>query len=141
MHNQKKQAGGYLLAVDGTDSERMYQYDSKRVRNYFVCSSMSICCSYFKYSQEKFKWMFGNIKRSSIFATQSGNKPGSTLGEMAEWSNAAVLKTVVLQGTGGSNPSLSALKVLITNMLSIPFFYIHKLPINSNWVKNNVSIR
>ena len=27
---------------------------------------------------------------------------------MAEWSNAAVLKTVVLQGTGGSNPSLSA---------------------------------
>ena len=27
---------------------------------------------------------------------------------MAEWSNAAVLKTVVLKGTGGSNPSLSA---------------------------------
>ena len=31
-----------------------------------------------------------------------------TAGEMAEWSNAAVLKTVVPQGTGGSNPSLSA---------------------------------
>ncbi len=30
------------------------------------------------------------------------------LGEMAEWSNAVVLKTIVLQGTGGSNPSLSA---------------------------------
>ena len=30
------------------------------------------------------------------------------LGEMAEWSIAAVLKTVVLRGTGGSNPSLSA---------------------------------
>ncbi len=55
------------------------------------------------------------------FATQSGNKPGSTLGEMAEWSNAAVLKTVVLQGTGGSNPSLSANKALITNKLLIPF--------------------
>ena len=27
---------------------------------------------------------------------------------MAEWSNAAVLKTVDLQGSGGSNPSLSA---------------------------------
>jgi hypothetical protein len=27
---------------------------------------------------------------------------------MAEWSNAAVLKTVVPQGTGGSNPSSSA---------------------------------
>ena len=30
------------------------------------------------------------------------------LGEVAEWSIAAVLKTVVLRGTGGSNPSLSA---------------------------------
>ena len=29
---------------------------------------------------------------------------------MAEWSNAPVLKTGVLQGTGGSNPSLSAKK-------------------------------
>lgn len=27
---------------------------------------------------------------------------------MAEWSNAAVLKTVDLNGSGGSNPSLSA---------------------------------
>ena len=30
------------------------------------------------------------------------------IGEMAERFNAAVLKTVVLHGTGGSNPSLSA---------------------------------
>ena len=29
-------------------------------------------------------------------------------GEVAEWTNAAVLKTAVPQGTGGSNPSLSA---------------------------------
>ncbi len=29
-------------------------------------------------------------------------------GEMAEWSIAAVLKTVELKGSGGSNPSLSA---------------------------------
>ena len=34
-------------------------------------------------------------------------------GEMAEWSNAAVLKTVDLNGSGGSNPSLSAEKWLI----------------------------
>ena len=33
-----------------------------------------------------------------------------TTGEMAEWSIAAVLKTAVPQGTGGSNPSLSAFK-------------------------------
>ena len=30
------------------------------------------------------------------------------LGEVAEWSIAAVLKTVVLRGTRGSNPCLSA---------------------------------
>ena len=30
------------------------------------------------------------------------------LGEMAEWSIAAGLKTVELRGSGGSNPSLSA---------------------------------
>lgn len=29
-------------------------------------------------------------------------------GEMAEWSIAAVLKTVELRGSGGSNPSFSA---------------------------------
>ena len=33
-----------------------------------------------------------------------------TTGEMAEWSIAAVLKTVELRGSGGSNPSLSAIK-------------------------------
>ena len=33
-----------------------------------------------------------------------------TQGEMAEWSIAAVLKTVELRGSGGSNPSLSANK-------------------------------
>ena len=32
------------------------------------------------------------------------------LGEVAEWSIAAVLKTVELRGSGGSNPSLSAKK-------------------------------
>ena len=30
-------------------------------------------------------------------------------GEMAEWSIAAVLKTVEVQASGGSNPSLSAI--------------------------------
>ena len=49
-------------------------------------------------------------------------------GEMAEWSIAAVLKTVVLRGTGGSNPSLSAHKgfnKLITNELK-PFLILEK---------------
>ena len=34
----------------------------------------------------------------------------SSTGEMVEWSITAVLKTAVLRGTGGSNPSLSANK-------------------------------
>lgn len=33
----------------------------------------------------------------------------TTIGEMVEWSITTVLKTVVPRGTGGSNPSLSAL--------------------------------
>ena len=33
------------------------------------------------------------------------------LGEMVEWSITTVLKTVVPRGTGGSNPSLSAINL------------------------------
>ena len=41
---------------------------------------------------------------------KNGYKPTiAPYGEMAEWSNAPVLKTGVLRGTGGSNPSLSAM--------------------------------
>ena len=40
---------------------------------------------------------------------------------MAEWSNAAVLKTVDLHGSGGSNPSLSAKKKKEA-LLQLPFF-------------------
>ncbi len=39
------------------------------------------------------------------FALRSAEK---VPGEMAEWSIAAVLKTVEPRGSGGSNPSLSA---------------------------------
>ena len=40
--------------------------------------------------------------------------------EMAEWSNAAVLKTVDCNRSGGSNPSLSAERLQITDLQ--PFF-------------------
>ena len=33
-----------------------------------------------------------------------------TIGEMAEWPNAVVLKTIEPKGSGGSNPSLSAIR-------------------------------
>ena len=36
-------------------------------------------------------------------------------GELAEWSNAAVLKTVEPKGSGGSNPSPSATKCITLN--------------------------
>ena len=46
-------------------------------------------------------------RRASFFLQASCDE-----GEMAEWSIAAVLKTVELRGSGGSNPSLSAKKNL-----------------------------
>lgn len=45
------------------------------------------------------------------------------IGEMAEWSNAAVLKTVDLNGSGGSNPSLSANKLKLS-ALRWAFFFV-----------------
>ena len=55
--------------------------------------------------------MLADSKISCTFASLlKRSTPKKSFGEMAEWSIAAVLKTVVLRGTGGSNPSLSAIK-------------------------------
>lgn len=43
-------------------------------------------------------------------------------GGVAEWSNASVLKTEVPQGTGGSNPSASALNTKAVSHTRRPFF-------------------
>ncbi len=51
------------------------------------------------------------------------NASCETHGEMAEWSNAAVLKTVEGHTSGGSNPSFSAKK---TGTATFRFFYVHK---------------
>ena len=49
------------------------------------------------------------FKKSSTFAELlKSSAIEASFGEMAEWSIAAVLKTVELRGSGGSNPSLSA---------------------------------
>lgn len=53
---------------------------------------------------KKLKKPFGNIKKGYIFA--------SAIGEMAEWSNALVLKTSEGHTSGGSNPSFSAKRKL-----------------------------
>lgn len=60
---------------------------------------------------------------SKIFVPLHSLTKGNHIGELAEWSNAAVLKTVDLNGSGGSNPSLSAEKKEIFN-LNISFFFI-----------------
>ena len=56
---------------------------------------------------------------------------GKHFGELAEWSNAAVLKTVDLNGSGGSNPSLSANKGV--NQVVTRFTPIFT-PKNQGWV-------
>src|SRR5688572_22545614 len=43
-------------------------------------------------------------------------------GEMAERSNAAVLKTVEVKASGGSNPSLSAFRSRIPGIFFMPFY-------------------
>ena len=50
------------------------------------------------------------LERPFIIRLKKYFCPRFSHGEMAERFNAAVLKTVVLKGTGGSNPSLSAQK-------------------------------
>ena len=58
---------------------------------------------------KKVRQTLADSKISRTFASLlKGSPPEKSFGEMAEWSIAAVLKTVVLRGTGGSNPSLSA---------------------------------
>ena len=49
-----------------------------------------------------------NLQVSNLFVPLQSLTKGKHIGELAEWSNAAVLKTVDLNGSGGSNPSLSA---------------------------------
>ena len=49
------------------------------------------------------------LRTFAPLSTESTSDKG-VFGEVAEWSIAAVLKTVVLRGTRGSNPCLSAIK-------------------------------
>ena len=64
-----------------------------------------------KHSMKKniylFLKVFAEIKKPTIFALASSEN-NSAKGEMAERSNAAVLKTVDCNRSGGSNPSFSA---------------------------------
>ncbi len=56
------------------------------------------------------KVLYAELLRISVLtsAIRDVSVAPSTIGEMAEWSNAVVLKTIEPKGSGGSNPSLSA---------------------------------
>ena len=47
---------------------------------------------------------------------------------MVEWSITTVLKTVVLRGTGGSNPSLSAINLENQGIAKLVHEYVHESP-------------
>ena len=68
----------------------------------FNCSSIRR-----KITSEKSIFLLRNSEKLVIFARAIRKTPDSP-GEMAEWSNAAVLKTVEGHTSGGSNPSFSA---------------------------------
>ena len=64
---------------------------------------------FFAYFAKKIAEKFASSEKSRTFASLSKNKAFlKKFGKVVEWSITAVLKTAVLRGTGGSNPSLSA---------------------------------
>ena len=67
----------------------------------------------------------------------------NSIGEMAEWSNAAVLKTVEGHTSGGSNPSFSAFKfpnVFIISVLGFFNIYICTIFVRSD-IKSQKKIK
>ena len=72
-----------------------------KIKRQNVCHKLELQILYKFKKYLNAQQFFGGTEKLDIFAAQSK-------GEMAEWSNAAVLKTVDLKGSWGSNPYLSA---------------------------------
>ncbi len=66
-----------------------------------------------------------------LFVPLHSLNEGKHIGELAEWSNAAVLKTVDLNGSGGSNPSLSA-KKRHTRISCVSLFFVYLLGLHNS---------
>ena len=85
-----------------------------------------------RHKSNKYPIFFANLshhslaksKNSITFAALLENTSSQTKGEVAEWSIAAVLKTVVLRGTRGSNPCLSANRKCKSSICEIYTFFI-----------------
>lgn len=67
------------------------------------------------------KNMYAHFKKTFEYPAAYYN---FVLGEMAEWSNAAVLKTVNCNRFGGSNPSLSAQRDKHAKTAVCPFSFL-----------------
>ena len=77
---------------------------------------------------------------SNLFVPLHSLHKGKHIGELAEWSNAAVLKTVDLNGSGGSNPSLSAKKWLTGNCEPLFVYRVFKSVPNPKNISSRCNI-
>ena len=78
---------------------------------------------FFAYFAKKIAEKFASSEKSRTFASLSKNKAFlKKFGKVVEWSITAVLKTAVLRGTGGSNPSLSAERTKKVIKFLVTFF-------------------
>ena len=78
--------------------------------NTFICTPQYLAVTEKSYTFALAK----TANHTSVCTPPHDSKSSGRLGEMVEWSITAVLKTAVLRGTGGSNPSLSA-KISVTS--------------------------
>ncbi len=88
---------------------------------------------FFTWNSEKFTAITCFFKNYPYLCVPLHKKTGVgeikfDIGEMAEWSNAAVLKTVDLNGSGGSNPSLSANKLKLSALRWAFFVQVRREP-------------
>ena len=81
---------------------------------------LGLCEDFIEKNSKKFAYNKKIYYLCTAFQTKS--RQNKTFGEMVEWSITTVLKTVVLRGTGGSNPSLSAKKLTRDTQLGISCF-------------------
>ena len=65
--------------------------------------------------------LFFQIKKAFYICIRIQGIPDETSGELAEWSNAAVLKTVDCNRSRGSNPLLSAENLVIFRLQGFYF--------------------
>ena len=93
------------------------------------------------YFAKKIAEKFASSEKSRTFASLSKNKAFlKKFGKVVEWSITAVLKTAVLRGTGGSNPSLSAERTKGDQFLITFFVYIlpYALCENKSYFPKNI---